>query len=57
MNTLGPEAWTLPGQSPHFTKQSRFIIRPARLVTLSIAWLTEYAARATLRHLVCPRNC
>jgi len=48
MNTLSSKAWTLPGQSAHLTKQSWFIIRSARLVSLGAARLIEYAARSTL---------
>ena len=56
MNPLGAEPWTPSGQSSHLTKQSRFIIRSARLVSLGIAWLIEYTARSTLRHFLWPQT-
>ena len=56
MDALGSEAWTLPSQSTHFTKQLRLIVRPARLVTLCVARLTEDTARATLRHFLRPQT-
>ena len=56
MNTLRSKAWALPGQSTHLTKQSWFIVWPARLVSLSATWLVEHAACATLRHLLWPQT-
>ena len=56
MNAFGPKAWTLPGQSTHFTKQPWFIIRPLQLVSLGTARLVEYTARSTLRHFLWPQT-
>ena len=56
MDTLGSKAGTLPGQSTHFTKQSRFIVRSARLVSLRAARLIEHTARSTFRYLLWPQT-
>ncbi len=56
MNTLGPEAWTLPGQSSHLTKQLRFIIWSTRLVSLGVTRLIEDAASTALRYLPWPQT-